>query len=180
MVLELRGLQMKNKLFALFAMLSLVSFYFSPTTTYADFNNRGYRGGRGGRPGAVRPGPTFHGHSIGHPVFFRPGPRPVGGWRGVRYIYEGRPYFIWSWGPWAPFYTWPYYTGWRFGLYYYIPDGLLCYADNNQVEGIWTGQQSYYLSDDAINAALSFCETDPRVIDAQAQPYCRIRNCQQF
>lgn len=176
---------MKTKLINLIAILLFISIYFIPTTSYSDYgNNRGYRGGRGGRPGGVsHPNGGFKGHGngyIGHPVHFVPGPMPRGGWRGNGYVYAGRTYFVWGWTPYAPFYAWPYYYGWHPYLYYYIPEGLICYSDNQSVPGIWTGQVVYYTSDDAINSALGFCENDPRVIEANLSNLCRIRNCTQF
>jgi len=42
---------------------------------------------------------------------------------------------------------------------------------------VWSGKTAYYSSEDAINSALGYCENDPKVMDAQAQSSCKIRNC---
>jgi hypothetical protein len=54
---------------------------------------------------------------------------------------------------------------------------LKCFADNPQVPGEWAGQEMFYSSEDSINSALGFCESDPNVQNAGAQASCRIREC---
>ena len=153
------------------------------TTSFTHENYRGGRGGGrgGGRPGGGRrPGPGFRGHGNGRilaPIRFYPGPMPRGGWRGRPYYYGGYTYTIWSWGPYAPFYNWNNHYGWRLGLYYYLPEGIVCYADNSVVPGGWTSQAVYYQSDDAINSVLGLCESDPAVQNANAQAQCQVINC---
>ena len=138
--------------------------------------------GRGGRGGG-RGGREYRGHGNGHvryPVRFNLGRAPYGGWRGYPYRWNDRPYYIWSWGPWAPYYGWGNYYGWHEGLYYYVPEGLRCIADNSQVGGEWSGMEAYYYSDDAIGSALGSCESDPAVQNANAQGSCRIRTCVRY
>ena len=174
---------------------ALMSLLLVPVTSFAWGRGGGYHGGGHGgehgggyhgRPGGGgyhgRPG-GFHGHGngyIGHPVHFYPGPTPNGGWRGRPYFYGGYNYYMWSWGPYAPFYGWSPYYGWRLGLYYYIPDGLRCTADNPSVQGEWVGSTQYYHSDDAINSALGLCESDPAVQAQGTQEQCRIRVCERW
>jgi hypothetical protein len=45
------------------------------------------------------------------------------------------------------------------------------------VAGEWVSETEYYSSDDAINAALGLCETNPEVVNAGAEADCRIRTC---
>jgi len=147
---------------------------------------RGGRGGERGRPGG-RPGirhggaaPRGGNHRQGrieHPVHFMLPREPMGGWRGHPYYWQGRNYFVWAWGPWAPWWGWHQHYGWVIGLNYYVPEGLRCYADNQDVAKVWQGQESYYSSDDAIDSALGYCENDPDVIATNNQSHCVIRNC---
>jgi len=143
--------------------------------------------GGGGRPEGGRPHPegekqrpSYRSHGNGrpaHPMHVALPAAPRGGWRGNPYVYGGFTYHVWGWGPWCPFYAWPYYHGWRLGVYYYVPEGLKCFVDNSEVSGVWSGKTAYYSSEDAINSALGYCENDPKVMDAQAQSSCKIRNC---
>jgi len=138
------------------------------------------RGGHGperGRGGSHRGPERGRPGYIGHPTHIVFGRAPYGGWRGNRYYWGGHNYFVWAWGPWAPYYGWNYYYGWRIGLNYYVPEGLRCYADNPRVSGEWAGQDTYYASDDAINSALDYCANDPNVTAVNASNDCRIRNC---
>ncbi len=158
--------------FILILCLSLTGFTYS----------RG-RGGERGRPGARHGGVAPRGHGNGHverPVHFRLPPTPRGGWRGNPYYWENRNYFVWAWGPWAPWWGWPNHYGWTLGLYYYVPEGLRCYADNQDVAGLWGGKEYYNSSEDAINSALGYCENDQRVIESNNQRNCVIRYCAQW
>jgi hypothetical protein len=178
------------KLISLVLSLTLIGISMPEPTQARGFGGGGYghgggRGGRGGgrvehgHDGEGRGGRGFHGNGhVGSPVRFNPGRAPYGGWRGNRYVYGGHPYFMWGWAPYAPFYAWGFYTGWRIGLDYYVPEGLRCYTDNPAVPGAeWVGQEQYFSSDDALNSALGFCENDPQVQNLGVQGECRIRNC---
>lgn len=132
------------------------------------------------RPGHTHPHsfPPRHGNGrIGHPVFFNPGPVPRQGWRGERRFYRDANYYVWTWNAFAPFYSWPYYYGWRIGLNYYVPEGMKCWATNTEIPGQWSYYEVYYSSDDAINSALGTCENDQSVIDNHSEDHCFIRNC---
>ena len=136
-------------------------------------------GGREGNRGGDRRSHRQNGH-IDRPAHIHLGPTPRNGWRGEPYRYEGYNYYVWEWNAWSPWYRWGNYEGWRIGLYYYVPEGMQCFADNPQVEGQWPGQDRYYSSDDAIDSALGACENDPKVYNARAEDYCRIRNCRKW
>jgi hypothetical protein len=169
-----------NRLFMVIALMFFSSYSTSDGWTYENF-----RGGRGGDRGHhYAPGRgSFRGHGNGHignaTRFVLPR-APYGGWRGHPYFYGGYNYHVWNWGPWCPFYGWPYYTGWRIGLYYYIPEGMRCEADNPNVGGTWESNEIYYSSEDAINSALGFCENDAEVLRMNASSSCRIRDCQRW
>ncbi len=169
-----------NKLINLFSIVFLL---------FSSVVNAGYNGwqrGRGGR-GPERPHGPSHGYGRGHgpgriehPVYLQLGPKPDRGWHGDLYYWGGHNYFVWSWNREAPFFGWAYYYGWHTGLYYYVTNGLLCYADNPQVNGLWEGNQIYYSSEDAVNSALGYCENDPVVQYEHAEGNCRIRNCNRW
>jgi hypothetical protein len=160
-------------------LLSIVIF----STFSIAYAERGGRTGfgRGGSHGTRphQPG-GFHSHGNGHierPVRFYLPHAPYGGWRGSPYYWSGQRYFVWGFIPGAPFYAWQYYYGWTPTLYYYVPEGLRCFADNSSMPGLWQGQEVYYSSNDAVESALGYCESDQNVISANAQVNCRIRNC---
>jgi hypothetical protein len=163
-----------------YLILILALFCFNSEARSHGSSSRGSRTVRGpsrGRSGSYRSHGNGH---VGNPTRFHLGSRPNGGWRGNPYYYGGYRYFVWGWEPRAPFWGWPYYYGWHVGLYYYVPEGLKCFADNKDVPGLWSGLESYYSSDDAIDSALGACENDSNVINANAQEICVIRNCERW
>jgi len=165
---------MKKALCFILLFLSVFSFGFE--------NSRKSRRGPQERPG----------HSEGHdkdqyryrrnghidrPVRISIEVRPGYIWKGDIRFYEGYNYCVWTWSPYAPFYSWTYYYGWEQNRYYYIPEGMKCTATNSYVPGVWNSTEIYYSSGDAVDSALGKCESDPNVISANAESGCRIRNC---
>lgn len=170
-----------KKLYTFLLTFVFAFFLFLPSAWSYRGPGRGAGGhGREGRPGDHRGHYEPH-HSPGRGVRFALGNPPRGGWRGTPFYYGGYHYYVWAWGPWAPWWRFREYDGWRLGLFYYVPDGLRCYSDNPRVVGRWSNYpDNYYSSEDAINGALAACENDPNVRNLDASQDCRIRTCEKW